>query len=344
MVRQTWMDRLTDETNPWFNATKLEEAGEFTEAFKIYLKDASELLSKDHLCSAALSCACAAHCISKVGDLRTAHQLYLKSGLIYEKNASEMIGDSVRESLWSLQEAYEYYLLSADESKAQRVFNKYVSLVRKINPISGEEEAMEILKFRKKTIEDKTMSMHVKNLQVSADISKAAEEFLHINQSDSLEIKVGSAKTEIKQPKPKLNTTKVDKHLKDEVQFLRGEINNYQNKVNSLKTENVQYQTKLDSLQDNNHLKDEVQLLREEIDNYQTKVNSLKTENEQYRTKLDSHQDSKNLKDEVQLLREEISTSRNKINSLKTENKQYRTKLESHQDKNHLKDEVQLLR
>jgi len=327
MGEQTWIDRLTDENNSWFNATKFEELGEFTEAFKIYLKDASELLNNDHLCSAALSCACAANCVSKIGDLRTAHQLYLKSGVIYEKNADEMIGESVRETLWSLQEAYEYFLLASDETKAERVHAKYVNLVRKVNPFSGEEEAMEILKFRKKTVKDKKMSMHYKNLQVSADVSKATEEFLQVKQSDSLQINVDSLKPETEYLKPKLNPIKVDKNIKDEIELLRKEIDSYQNKVKSLKTENEQYRTRLDSAKADSHLKDEVQLLREEIDNYQNKVKSLKTENKQHTTKLDSAKADSHLKDEVQLLKKELANSQDRIRSLKNDHKQFTAKI-----------------
>ena len=150
MAVQTWIDRLSDETKPWFIATKFEDSGDYLDAFKVYLQDSSELINQNQLCSAALSCSCAANCVLKIGDLTTAHQLYLETAMIYEKNAELIIGKSVRECLWSLQESYEHYLLAADVSKSQRVFEKYVNLVRKLNPISGEEEAMDILKLRRK--------------------------------------------------------------------------------------------------------------------------------------------------------------------------------------------------
>ncbi|MFY3740749.1 MAG: hypothetical protein HMLIMOIP_001192 [Candidatus Nitrosomirales archaeon] len=116
----------------------MEEAGNFSEAFLVYLKDASESLNHGLLVRGALSCSCAATCLAKMGYSSEAHQLYLEAAMLYEENADLVIAKSIRESLWCLEEAYEHFLLASDRKRAERVFYKHVSLVTRINPFQGE--------------------------------------------------------------------------------------------------------------------------------------------------------------------------------------------------------------
>ena len=300
MAIQSWIDRLTDETNPWFSATKLEDSGNYADAFKVYLKDSSELLSKNQLCSAALSCSCAAHCVSKIGDLTTAHQLYLETAMIYEKNADSVIGTSVRECLWSLQESYEHYLLAAAESQSQRVLEKYVNLVRKINPISGEEEALEILKLRRKTVENKTSKAQLTNLQIAADLSNTTKEFIKTSNEINNQNEEPFFQLEKKDRKNKLRP-KMGKSLQDDIKLFRKKITRSKINTNSLKIEQDEFEQELSTIKPDNHLKDEVQLLRKEIYNYEEKLKSLKIEKDQYKQKLTSFKPNKHPKDEVQI-------------------------------------------
>ena len=63
------MHRITSESNLWLNAIQMEEEGNFSEAFFLYLKDAAESLQRNLLVRAALCCSCAANCLSTTGNL-----------------------------------------------------------------------------------------------------------------------------------------------------------------------------------------------------------------------------------------------------------------------------------
>ena len=172
------MDRITNESNLCLNAIKMEDEGDYLKAFLFYLKDSSECLKQNSIVRAALSCSCAANCLVRDGNLAGARQLYLQTAALYESNAIQVIGSSVREALWSYQEAYEYYHLACENNKVQYIYEKYVSLSRKINPFFGEKDAMESLHIRKTDIESPS-GARATNMQVSADVDNAIKNFLN---------------------------------------------------------------------------------------------------------------------------------------------------------------------
>lgn len=182
MKIETWIDRITDETNLWHNATKMENGGNFFEAFFLYLKSAEDSLKQNSLIRAALSSSCAANCLSMTGNLAGARQLYLQTAMIYEINGDTILDKSVRETLWSYQESYEYYQLSCDSEKAQTVYEKYVSLARRVNPFEG-EEAMKSLRLRKKSAEENKNNITITNIQISTQAVNAMESFLRTVES-----------------------------------------------------------------------------------------------------------------------------------------------------------------
>lgn len=182
MKIKTWTDRITDESNLWFNAIKMEDGQDLHKATIFYIKDATECLRDNLYIRAALSCLCAADCLSKSGYIENACQLHSEAAIIYEKNADYVIGKSIRESLWSLQEAYENFLLASDYYKAQQVFDKYLSLARKLNPF-GESETMNVLQTRKKAIE--SISRHINPaLKKSNEISTAIDQLANLRRSE----------------------------------------------------------------------------------------------------------------------------------------------------------------
>lgn len=183
MKVETWMHRITSETNVWLNAIKMEEEGSFFEAFFLYLKDAAESLKRNFLLRAALSCSCAANCLSHTGNLVAARQLYLRTAMLYETNGDSIIGESVREALWSYKESYEYYSLGCESEKSQIVYDKYVSLSRRINPFLGEEEAMSEMRQRKKTINAIKSDGTQTNIQISTQVENAMNEILRTIES-----------------------------------------------------------------------------------------------------------------------------------------------------------------
>jgi len=177
------MDKITDEDNLWLNAIKMEDESNYFEAFVYYLKDSSECVKQNSLVKAALSCSCAASCLVSLGDMTATRQLYLESARMYEENADSIIGESIREALWSLQEAYEYYLLGGNSDKAQKAYDKSLFLARKVNPFSGEDEIMQNLRMRKKHADD-TMNMTHTNLQTSDKIEGEIQNFMRLRRSN----------------------------------------------------------------------------------------------------------------------------------------------------------------
>jgi tetratricopeptide (TPR) repeat protein len=181
---KTWSDRLIDRDNYWLTAVNTEDDGKLFDAVKFYLKDAIECLNKASLGRTALSCSCAATCLAQTGNSKHASALYREAATLYEENADSVIGDSIRESLWSLQEAYEHYFVADDFDKAQIVYNKYILLAKKINPLFGLEEQKETLEFRKfnaQAIKFNNRSLPAQ--YVSLEVIKAMEELLHRRKS-----------------------------------------------------------------------------------------------------------------------------------------------------------------
>lgn len=135
MQVKTWLQRLTDESSLWFNAVKAEDEGDLESAVSNYIKDALECVKQHSLVRAALSCSCAANCLARMGSLSHARTLYSEAGSIYVENSQVALSESIREALWSLQEAFENYALAGD-SAADSVRDRYVALAARTNPFS----------------------------------------------------------------------------------------------------------------------------------------------------------------------------------------------------------------
>lgn len=184
MRKETFLDRIQKDSNLWLNAVQAEDEGDYLKAFSFYLKDATEYLRQNSLVRAALSCSCAAECLRLMGHLAPARQLNLQAAALYEKNAGQVIAYSVREALWSYQEAYEFYNLAGESNKAREVFERYVSLSRKVNPLSGEKEALESLRQRKIEAESGP-NTHQTNMEISIEIDNAIKDFLKETRLES---------------------------------------------------------------------------------------------------------------------------------------------------------------
>jgi hypothetical protein len=139
-----WLERLTDDANLWLTAVRMEEQGEVAKAALLYLEDAAECLDQSTLVRAALGVTCAADCFARLGFLRRAVRLYHVAGMLYWDNSDARMGSSVREALWSLQEAYECLLLAGEEENAAQVRLVFTSLARRANPFIGERDAFRL--------------------------------------------------------------------------------------------------------------------------------------------------------------------------------------------------------
>lgn len=148
MQVKTWLQRLTDESNLWFNAVKAEDEGSFEIAVSYYIKDALERIKQRSLVRAALSCSCAANCLARMGAWSPARTLYSEAAGIYLENSEVAMSESIREALWSLQEAFENYALAGD-SAADTVRERYITLAARTSPFSRAEHAAKELESRR---------------------------------------------------------------------------------------------------------------------------------------------------------------------------------------------------
>jgi hypothetical protein len=135
MQVKTWLQRLTDESNSWFSAVKAEDEGNFLEAASNYLDDATRCLEQN-LVRSALSCSCAANCLLQLGAKSRARTLYSTAARIYMSNSDLALSGSIREALWSMQEAFENFAIAGNYKEAEHVRNKYTALSTRINPFA----------------------------------------------------------------------------------------------------------------------------------------------------------------------------------------------------------------
>ena len=142
MQTTTWIDRISDESNLWLRANKHEGHSEFATAVKLYLRDASDCLARRAPVKGALSCSCAADCLSRVGLHDLARRLYREAGLAYLDGA-ESARESVREMLWCLREAWVHFQLADDREIAEGVLRRLSVLSRRVDPFSAEPAPMQ---------------------------------------------------------------------------------------------------------------------------------------------------------------------------------------------------------
>jgi hypothetical protein len=174
----TWKDKVADPTNLWLRATRSEEDGRFAEATVFYLRDAAACVSANLGARAALSCSCAANCLEKTGNINAARNLYFEAAKIYEEEAATAFGKSIRETLWLLQEAHDYYIIGGDAQKAAEIYDQCASLARKSNPFITGETLDKVLRIRRGAT-PRPVSYGLPAPQTS-DINGAIEGFLRI--------------------------------------------------------------------------------------------------------------------------------------------------------------------
>jgi hypothetical protein len=139
-----WLEKLTDDANPWLTAVRMEEQGELKKAALLYLRDAVVCLDESTTVRAAIGVTCAADCFGRIGLRTKARRLYHIAGMLYWDNADSRMGSSIRESLWSHQEAYRCFSLAGEEENAERVGLLFTSLARRANPFIGERDAFRL--------------------------------------------------------------------------------------------------------------------------------------------------------------------------------------------------------
>jgi hypothetical protein len=87
------------------------------------------------------------------------------------------MNNSIREALWSLQQAYENYSTALDQTNAKHVYDNYLSIVSKISPFDNLVEKMRIMDFKNiSIIKDKVQYSDVKLSPLNEEIKNAFNE------------------------------------------------------------------------------------------------------------------------------------------------------------------------
>ena len=154
MQVKTWLDRLTESKNVWFSAVRAEDEGHFDNAASYYLNDALECIKQRSLVRAALSCSCAANCLSMMGSISQARTLYSEAANIYVENSDIAMSESIREAMWSLQEAFENYVFANNLEAANAIRNRYLKLATRTSAFFKAGEVEKELELRKATAID----------------------------------------------------------------------------------------------------------------------------------------------------------------------------------------------
>lgn len=182
MQATTWIERISDETNPWLAANRKEEEGDPLHAFTLYLEDAGECLRQKAYVKAALSCSCAADCLAKMGRFPDAKSLIAETAHIYLENADSVIGKSVREALWSLREAHEYFQLAEDPRAAREVYERLFHLASRVDPNIGIDEFTQTPPSRASMFGGKSANEGF-GLDNSSLVTEPLEQFMRLRQS-----------------------------------------------------------------------------------------------------------------------------------------------------------------
>ncbi|HVB12377.1 MAG TPA: hypothetical protein VNE86_04535 [Nitrososphaerales archaeon] len=199
MQNITWIDRIADDSNLWFRATRSEDEEDYLSAIRFYLQDASDCLGQHMLLRAALSSSCAADCLARMGDLSLAHSLYSETASIYQENSEITMSHSIRESLWSLRETYEYLLLAGENQKAQEIYKRFSLLAKRVDPFYQDEKIQ--LPLANGILGNLKIGRDITHLKSSTEVVQATEKFLQIRKSQSY-LTTRSAVTKVKTHEP----------------------------------------------------------------------------------------------------------------------------------------------
>ncbi len=117
--KRTWAEKVTDESNAWLSARRLEAMGDMQEAARAYAKDAEFWMEKENYARAALSTACEARCSARVGmdgsiGYKLAGDLYMQAGKV-------ALRENPHTAVQIFDRAKECYELSGDERDSEEV-------------------------------------------------------------------------------------------------------------------------------------------------------------------------------------------------------------------------------
>ncbi len=184
-VSDTWASRIVARHNRWLEAVQKEDDGDIYGAILLYMNDALTCVVSHKLARMALSCSCAAHCLEKQGHPEIGKILYSESAKIYEECSIEYLDTSIRDSIWSLQRAYENYVLANNDQKANDVYYSFMSLATKLSPTFGKSESSELLKYRDLVKNQPPRNVPLQPAKHFDEILKVITQFLESRRSDT---------------------------------------------------------------------------------------------------------------------------------------------------------------
>jgi hypothetical protein len=181
----TWIDRIANESNLWLGAMKCEDQRDFPQAVTFYLRDASDCLARKAPINAALSCSCAAGCLSNLRLYGSSRLLYREAALLYLERAESTAGRSGRELLWCLKEAWYHFQIADDREMAEEVFKRFSTISRRVDPFPIESVPMPMPRPRSVAeLEKMDKGAHV----TSAELDLEVKIFLNARRSGRYEL------------------------------------------------------------------------------------------------------------------------------------------------------------
>lgn len=129
ITKRSWVEKVTDDSNLWLLATRLEAEGDFKAASEYYIQDAEEYEKKEQDSRVALSYLCAGRCKAKLGAKAEARSLYRLAGEHYTNFAEKTMTSSPHEASWGFAKAADCFQTGAypTEARALRLRSKDIA-------------------------------------------------------------------------------------------------------------------------------------------------------------------------------------------------------------------------
>lgn len=124
--KRTWAEKVTDDSNAWLAARRLEVEGDLQGAAQAYARDADVWCQRGHPARAALSRACEARCLSILGA--DGMSGYEHAGDLYLEAARRTLRDDPRAALQLLDRAQGCFERSGRAPRAHEAADLAASL------------------------------------------------------------------------------------------------------------------------------------------------------------------------------------------------------------------------
>jgi hypothetical protein len=135
ITKKSWVEKVTDDSNVWLQAVRLEAEGDFEGASGYFLEDAEHYKSKGLDARVALSLVCAGRCKAKLGNVKEARKFYRDAGVFYTNFAEKALESSPHEASWAFEKAAECYKYGAYATKAKELKDRSKDIEKILKPL-----------------------------------------------------------------------------------------------------------------------------------------------------------------------------------------------------------------